>query len=86
MGKNNQALLLNVVISKSVPRVRLGMTAQMGADHRVKLEWLKIVEFSIMFFYKFRFSGYFVPKDRQTNKYGKLESTFLVTKICWKSS
>jgi hypothetical protein len=53
VGENNETLLLNVVISKSVPRVRLRMTAQMGADHRVKLEWLTIVEFSIIFFYKF---------------------------------
>jgi hypothetical protein len=53
VGKNNQALLLNVVISKSAPRVSLGMTALMGADHRVKLEWLTVVEFSIIFFYKF---------------------------------
>jgi hypothetical protein len=58
------------------------MTAQMGADRHVKSEWLTIVEFSIIFFYKsfYRFSSYFVPKDRQTDKKDKLEGTFLVSK------
>jgi len=29
------------------------MTAETDADHHIKLEWLTIVEFSIIFFYKF---------------------------------
>lgn len=53
----------------NTPRVRLEMTAQMGADLHVKLEWLTIVEFSIIFFYKFFLSirVYFPPKDKQAD-------------------
>jgi len=36
--------------------IRLGMTAQLVADHHVILEWLTIVKFSIIFFYKFSLS------------------------------
>jgi hypothetical protein len=59
------------------------MTAQMGADLHVKLESLKIVEFSIIFsinpFIDSRVT--LCPKiDRRTDKYGKSKSTFLVSK------